>query len=78
MSHKYYPITGIKDGWWGPQGRVPVRREFNEWSTSEDVTDKIQFALYLLALRSLQAVHPADRDSYFQIAGGRHSDSKAR
>ncbi|KAI0509078.1 tyrosinase [Xylaria bambusicola] len=68
MSYKYYPITGIKDGL-GPHGKVPVRRDFDEWSTSTDETDKIQFILYLLALKRLQAVDPADRDSYFQIAG---------
>ncbi|KAI0877194.1 tyrosinase [Hypoxylon argillaceum] len=68
MSYKYYPITGIKDGW-GPNGQVPTRRDFDEWSTSKDPTDKTQFILYLLALKSLQAVDPANRDSYFQIAG---------
>ncbi|KAI0451980.1 tyrosinase [Xylaria acuta] len=68
MSYKYYPITGIKDGW-GPGGKVPVRRDFDEWSTSKDPTDKTQFILYLLALKRLQAVDPANRDSYFQIAG---------
>ncbi|KAI0433855.1 tyrosinase [Xylaria sp. FL1042] len=68
MSYRYYPITGIKDGI-GPNGTVPVRRDFDEWSTSKDPTDKIQFILYLLALKRLQAVDPANRDSYFQIAG---------
>ncbi|KAI0444390.1 tyrosinase [Xylaria telfairii] len=68
MSYKYYPITGIKEGW-GPNGKVPVRRDFDEWSMSKDPTDKIQFILYLLALKGLQAVDPANRDSYFQIAG---------
>ncbi|KAI0466683.1 tyrosinase [Xylaria cf. heliscus] len=68
MSYKYYPITGIKEGW-GPNGKVPVRRDFDEWSKSKDPTDKIQFILYILALKRLQAVDPANRDSYFQIAG---------
>ncbi|KAI1177287.1 tyrosinase [Nemania sp. FL0916] len=68
MSYKYYPITGIKDGV-GADGKIPVRRDFDEWSLSEDPTDKTQFILYLLALKRLQAVDPADRDSYFQIAG---------
>ncbi|KAJ8126913.1 hypothetical protein O1611_g6723 [Lasiodiplodia mahajangana] len=68
MSYKYYAITGIKEGW-GPGGRVPVRRDFDEWSMSSDPTDKTQFILYLLALKRLQAVDPANRDSYFQIAG---------
>ncbi|KAI0855533.1 tyrosinase [Xylaria cubensis] len=68
MSYEYYPIVGIKDGW-GSSGRVPIRRDFDEWSKSEDPTDKTQFILYLLALKRLQAVDPAKRDSYFQIAG---------
>ncbi|KAI0409928.1 tyrosinase [Xylaria palmicola] len=68
MSYQYYPITGIKDGW-GPGAKVPVRRDFDEWSTSNDPTDKIQFILFILALKRLQAMDPADRDSYFQIAG---------
>ncbi|KAH8159805.1 hypothetical protein CIB48_g8448 [Xylaria polymorpha] len=68
MSYKYYPITGIKEGL-GPNGKVPVRREIDDLSTSKDPTDKIQFILYLLALKGLQDVDPADRDSYFQIAG---------
>ncbi|KAI1290962.1 tyrosinase [Xylaria venustula] len=68
MSYRYYPITGIKDGL-GPNGEVPVRRDFDEWSTSKDPKDKTQFILYLLALKRFQAVDPADRDSYFQIAG---------
>ncbi|KAI1120171.1 tyrosinase [Nemania abortiva] len=68
MSYKYYPITGIKEGW-GAGGKVPVRRDFDEWSTSNNETDKIQFILYLLALKRFQAVDPANRDSYFQIAG---------
>ncbi|KAF2967938.1 hypothetical protein GQX73_g5626 [Xylaria multiplex] len=68
MSYRYYPITGIKDGW-GANGEVPVRRDFDEWSTSKDPKDKTQFILFLLALKGLQAVDPASRDSYFQIAG---------
>ncbi|KAI0422786.1 tyrosinase [Xylaria grammica] len=68
MSYQYYPITGIKEGW-GPDGKVPVRRDFDEWSVSTDPKDKNQVILYLLALKRLQAVDPANRDSYFQIAG---------
>ncbi|KAI1191479.1 tyrosinase [Nemania serpens] len=68
MVYQYYPIQGIKDGL-GPNGKVPVRRDFDEWSNSKDPVDKTQFILYLLALQRLQAVDPANRDSYFQIAG---------
>lgn len=70
MVYQYYPIQGIKDGL-GPNGKVPVRRDFDEWSNSKDPVDKTQFILYLLALQRLQAVDPANRDSYFQIAGER-------
>ncbi|GAP85248.1 putative tyrosinase [Rosellinia necatrix] len=68
MDYSYYPITGIKEGW-GPNGKVPARRDFDEWSTSKNETDRTQFILYLLALKRFQAVDPAKRDSYFQIAG---------
>ncbi|KAI1478180.1 tyrosinase [Daldinia eschscholtzii] len=68
MSYKYYPITGIKDGW-GADGRVPIRRDFDEWTESSDPKDKIQVILYLLALKRFQAISPDKRDSYFQIAG---------
>ncbi|TGJ84363.1 hypothetical protein E0Z10_g4430 [Xylaria hypoxylon] len=68
MSYRYYPITGIKEGL-GPNGKVPIRRDFDEWSASKIPIDKTQVILYLLALKRLQAVDPANRDSYFQIAG---------
>ncbi|KAI8627921.1 tyrosinase [Xylariaceae sp. FL1651] len=68
MSYQYYPITGIKEGW-GPNGQVPVRRDFDEWTQSNDQKDKTQVILYLLALKRFQAISPEKRDSYFQIAG---------
>jgi hypothetical protein len=68
MSYSYYPITGINAGT-GPNGQVPVRREFSEWTESNNPKDRIQVILYLLALKRFQAVSPDDRDSYFQIAG---------
>ncbi|KAI1819881.1 tyrosinase [Xylaria intraflava] len=68
MAYRYYPITGIKEGR-DAHGQVPVRRDFDEWSTSEDPKDRTQVILYLLALQNLQAVAPEKRESYFQIAG---------
>ncbi|KAI0384323.1 tyrosinase [Hypomontagnella monticulosa] len=68
MAYKYYPITGIKDGW-GANGQVPVRREIDEWTQSTNPKDKIQVILYLLALKRFQGISPEKRDSYFQIAG---------
>lgn len=68
MAYRYYPITGIKEGW-GPDGRVPVRRDFNEWTESTNPRDRIQVILYLLALKRFQGISPEKRESYFQIAG---------
>ncbi|KLJ11736.1 hypothetical protein EMPG_09647 [Blastomyces silverae] len=68
MSYKYYPIQGIEEGL-GPGNQVPIRREFNEWSTSQVHRDQIQVVLFLLALNDFQAIPPDSRDSYFQIAG---------
>ncbi|KAI5925049.1 tyrosinase [Camillea tinctor] len=68
MPYEYYPIRGIQDGL-GPDGRVPVRREFKEWSESKNPTDRIQVILFILSLRRFQGVAPESRDSYFQIAG---------
>ncbi|KAL2373098.1 hypothetical protein RJZ57_002435 [Blastomyces gilchristii] len=68
MAYEYYPIQGIKVGL-GPDNQVPIRREFNEWSTSQKRRDQIQVALFLLALSDFQAIPPDSRDSYFQIAG---------
>ncbi|KAF4626245.1 hypothetical protein G7Y89_g11919 [Cudoniella acicularis] len=68
MVYKYYPIKGIKEGL-GPDAQVPIRRDINEWTVSDDPTDKMQVTLFLLALSRFQAVSPNSRDSYFQIAG---------
>ncbi|KAL2825952.1 common central domain of tyrosinase-domain-containing protein [Aspergillus cavernicola] len=68
MAHEYYPIQGIKDGV-GPDGRVPIRREFNDWSQSRDPAAKNQVVLFVLALEHFQKMDPKERDSYFQIAG---------
>ncbi|KAL3472854.1 hypothetical protein BJX99DRAFT_261920 [Aspergillus californicus] len=68
MDHEYYPIQGIKDGI-DTAGRVPLRREFNEWSKSPSQTDRNQVILFILALDYFQQIDPKERDSYFQIAG---------
>ncbi|KAJ0417681.1 hypothetical protein BJY00DRAFT_315629 [Aspergillus carlsbadensis] len=67
-AYKYYPIQGIKDGV-SPDGKVPVRREINEWFYSKSQADGYQVVLFLLALDHFQQMDPNDRDSYFQIAG---------
>lgn len=66
MSYKYYPLTGIKAGW-GTKGDVPLRQEISAWSNDEK--NKEQVILFILALRRFQDIPPAQRDSYFQIAG---------
>lgn len=68
MAYKFYAITGIKEGR-GPDGQVPIRRDFDEWTQSTDSKDVIQVKLYLLALKQFQSISPEKRDSYFQIAG---------
>lgn len=69
MAYKYYPIQGVQKGL-GPGSQVPIRRDFNEWSESQERRDQIQVVLFILALREFQATPPDSRDSYFQIAGG--------
>ncbi|EGC49733.1 tyrosinase [Histoplasma capsulatum var. duboisii H88] len=68
MAYKYYPIQGVQEGL-GPGSQVPIRRDFNEWSESQERRDQIQVVLFILALREFQATPPDSRDSYFQIAG---------
>ncbi|QSS63280.1 tyrosinase [Histoplasma capsulatum] len=68
MAYKYYPIQGVQKGL-GPGSQVPIRRDFNEWSESQERRDQIQVVLFILALREFQATPPDSRDSYFQIAG---------
>lgn len=67
MAKKTYPIRGISTGI--HDGRVPIRREFSEWIESKDENDRRQVILFFFALDYFQKVDPADRDSYFQIAG---------
>lgn len=66
MSYKYYPITGIKAGR-GPDGKLPLRQNIDEWSGKEE--NKAQVVLFLLALKRLQDMPPDQRESFFQIAG---------
>lgn len=66
MSPESYPITGIHAGK-GANGSVPARQEITEWSSKPE--NSTQVNLYLLALRRLQDKPPAERDSWFQIAG---------
>ncbi|KAK8131364.1 hypothetical protein PG984_007802 [Apiospora sp. TS-2023a] len=68
QSYAHYAVTGIKAGWGldGP-GSVPVRQEIDEWSSKAE--NEKQVDLFLQALRRLQDVPPAERDSFFQIAG---------
>lgn len=66
MRYKYYPITGIKAGW-GPDGKLPLRQNIDEWYQKEE--NKAQVVLFLLALKRFQDMPPDQRDSFFQIAG---------
>ena len=63
-----YEITGIRDGL-GPDERVPVRRDINEWYRSTKLADNIQVQLFLLALANFQARNEHEKLSYFQIVG---------
>ena len=66
MLYEYYPITGIQAGR-GSDGSVPIRQEIDSWSAKPENSKQVN--LYLLALRRLQDAPPAQRDSWFQIAG---------
>ncbi|KAL4915885.1 common central domain of tyrosinase-domain-containing protein [Aspergillus aurantiobrunneus] len=70
----YYPIQGITApsttadaAQPGPDVPVPIRPEIDQWS-SNPANDK-QVKLFVMALDRFQKIDPADRDSYFQIAG---------
>ncbi|KAK6952426.1 hypothetical protein Daesc_006963 [Daldinia eschscholtzii] len=67
MSYKYYPITGIKDGW-GADGRVPIRRDFDEWTESSDPKDKIQQRLYEIMVNEIIPEHPKYKNEYLEAA----------
>ena len=71
----YYPITGIpvratKEAQQGPNRKVPVRQNIDEWSS--DPENAKQVKLFVMALDRFQKVDPAKRESYFQIAGEFH------
>ncbi|KAI1496872.1 tyrosinase [Biscogniauxia marginata] len=68
MPYEFYPIRGIHDGL-DLGAQVPIRREFKEWSESQDPKDRTQVVLFILSLKRFQAIVPESRDSYFQIAG---------
>ncbi|KAH7354961.1 putative tyrosinase [Rhexocercosporidium sp. MPI-PUGE-AT-0058] len=63
-----YPITGIKKGL-GPAGKVPLRREIDEWWASKEKNDVFQKSLFIYALNEFQQMSPDDQLSYFAIAG---------
>jgi len=63
-----YPITGIKKGL-GPGGKVPLRREIDEWWASKEKIDVYQKSLFIYALNEFQQMSPDDQLSYFAIAG---------
>ncbi|KAL2070465.1 hypothetical protein VTL71DRAFT_13491 [Oculimacula yallundae] len=63
-----YPITGIKKGL-GPEGKVPLRREIDEWWASKEKNDVYQRSLFIYALNEFQQMSPDDQLSYFAIAG---------
>jgi hypothetical protein len=71
-DHKYYPINGIpvnnvEASQLGPEDLVPIRHEIDSWS-KEPANEK-QVKLFVMALARFQKIDPAERDSYFQIAG---------
>ncbi|PVH87416.1 putative tyrosinase [Cadophora sp. DSE1049] len=63
-----YPITGIKKGL-GPGGKVPLRREIDEWWASKEKNDIYQKSLFIYALNEFQQMSPDDQLSYFAVAG---------
>ncbi|KAL3487186.1 hypothetical protein BJX62DRAFT_246212 [Aspergillus germanicus] len=50
-----------------PESKVPIRQNIDAWS-ADPANDK-QVKLFFMALDRFQKIDPADRDSYFQIAG---------
>ena len=72
----YYPITGIpvratREAQQGPNRKVPVRQNIDEWSS--DPENEKQVKLFVMALDRFQKVDPSKRESYFQIAGELHA-----
>ncbi|RJE24069.1 hypothetical protein PHISCL_03605 [Aspergillus sclerotialis] len=68
----YYPITGIpvkatKEAQQGPNRKVPVRQNIDEWSSNPE--NEKQVKLFVMAMDRFQKVDPTKRESYFQIAG---------
>lgn len=63
-----YPIVGVKVGLDSGE-RVSLRQEIDAWFDSIKPTDKMQVQLFILALKDFQEMDPANRLSYFQIAG---------
>ncbi|MCJ1468770.1 hypothetical protein MMC07_007400 [Pseudocyphellaria aurata] len=63
-----YPITGIRAGL-DFADHVPLRLEIDAWFGSIKPTEKLQVQLFILALKHFQEMDPADKLSYFQVAG---------
>jgi hypothetical protein len=63
-----YAITGIKKGL-GPGEALPLRREVDEWWSSNDQNDLNQRSLFIYALNEFQNMSANDQMSYFAIAG---------
>lgn len=63
-----FPIVGIKAGQ-GTDGKVPIRRDVDEWWLSNDAVDINQKSLFLQAMSFFQQIDVEEKLSYFQIAG---------
>ncbi|KAL4879315.1 hypothetical protein BJY04DRAFT_220171 [Aspergillus karnatakaensis] len=69
---EYYPIHGvpvetINTGQPGPDVKVPIRQNIDQWS--RDPSNERQVKLFIMALERFQKIDPFDRDSYYQVAG---------
>lgn len=62
-----YPITGIKAG--VSSDKVPLRVEVDSWYPPTTDIQIRQVNLFILALLIFQETDPAEKLSYFQIAG---------
>lgn len=71
-EYQYLPITGISvnsedPSKLGPETPVPIRQNIDTWSSNP--ANEKQVKLFVMALLRFQQIDPAERESYFQIAG---------
>jgi tyrosinase len=66
-----FPFVGVQSGIKTENGQkvYPLRRDIEEWSSSENEDDKAQVNLFIQGLAAFQAMPFTDLLSYYRIAG---------